>query len=67
MTPIDWTVFDKYPENTCECMCGVQWMSHGKFVAAAGGVVSRKPCPGCGRSDNIRAMYGTPETWSVKE
>lgn len=56
MTPIDWTPFDKYTENTVDCHCGAAYRSHTKAVIDSGSVriASRRPCPKCGKTDNVR-------------
>lgn len=69
---IDWTPVDKFPESTIECHCGQTWRSHAKCVALPDGglaLVARRPCPGCGRSDNLRRAASdadpTPEVMGV--
>jgi len=63
MKPIDWTVFDKYPENTCECHCGTTFRSHSKAVIlddGSMGLFARKPCPNCGKNNEMRAVRSDP-------
>ena len=61
---IDWTPFDKYPEDTATCACGVVFRSHGKYVVGRG-LISRKPCPGCNGAQSIRALHGDPEPMTI--
>lgn len=62
--PIDWTRFDKYPEDTCFCGCGAVFGSHVKFTN--GTMHSRKPCPGCGKtSRHLRKASGEPEFMTI--
>lgn len=64
---IDWTVFDKYSEDTCYCGCGAVFRSHGKFVNKPKcGLVTRKPCPACGKNDDICRLSADPETFTIK-
>jgi hypothetical protein len=64
---IDWAVFDKYPEATCTCRCGVSFRSHAKAVQVMTDSVSvfvlvaRKPCTGCGACDDLRSARSDPE------
>lgn len=66
-TPIDWSVFDKYPDDTCFCRCGSEFRSHAKFATVAGssGLVSRKPCPACGKADDIWMVSADSETYTL--
>jgi hypothetical protein len=62
----DWSVFDGAPESTCTCRCVYAalkdgdeiptFRSHAKYVGALGALRSRKPCPACGRTDNLRSV-----------
>lgn len=61
---IDWSVFDKYPESDCYCLCGVIFRSHGKFIIPTG-LISRKPCPVCGKNDLSR-ISSDPEIYEIK-
>jgi len=51
---IDWSTFNKSAEQNCQCGCGSIFRSHAKFVSKLGKVVSRKPCPECGKNDDLR-------------
>lgn len=63
---IDWSHFDKYPENTLTCDCGTEFRSHSKFVTEPEPhIESRKPCPNCKRHDHIRRASSDPETFSL--
>lgn len=65
---IDWSTHDGTPESTCTCHCIFgrlkdgddvpTFRSHAKFVSGpdTAGIVSRKPCPDCGRTDNLRSV-----------
>jgi hypothetical protein len=61
---IDWSVFDPYSESTCACLCGCVFRSHSKFVTDSG-IVSRKPCPECGKHALQRAS-SDPETMNIE-
>jgi len=67
MEKIDWSVFDGDPEYNCTCRCGAQFRSHYKAFYDRGGraVYSRKPCPGCGRHDNISGIRSDWESFSL--
>ncbi len=67
MEEIDWRPFDGDPEPTCSCRCGVDFRSHAKAFYEGGRVAySRKPCPSCGRHDNIRAIRSDWERFVVE-
>lgn len=66
---IDWTPLLKYSENTIECACGTIYRSHSKGMAYHESItiVTRKPCPSCGRDhDHVRACRSDVEEYSVK-
>jgi hypothetical protein len=62
---IDWSRFDGDAESNCTCRCVFArlkdgdeiptFRSHIKFVGAIGKLIARKPCPDCGRHDNLRS------------
>jgi len=60
---IDWSSFDKYLESNCECSCGVTFQSHAKAVrdGISWTLVSRKPCPKCGKSSGLRSIRSDSE------
>lgn len=63
---IDWCAFAAYPEDTCVCRCGCEFRSHGRFVVGERpGLISPKPCPGCGKSDDLRAVRSDVETMKI--
>jgi hypothetical protein len=64
---IDWSPFDSFSENTIECTCGATYRSHSKAVMSGTRfiIVSRKPCPGCGSSENIRRSSSDPEKMTI--
>jgi hypothetical protein len=68
--PIDWSVFDAFPENTCYCRCGTVFRSHAKFVTDAGdgkfGIVSRIACPACKLDNRLRQVSSDPEYMTIR-
>ena len=63
---IDWSVFDKFSESTCACNCGAEFRSHAKSVFdPAARIVSRKPCPSCGRNDDLRRVASDTEVYAL--
>jgi hypothetical protein len=62
---IDWSKQDGTPEMSCTCRCVFArlkdgdeipiFRSHAKFIANVG-LRSRKPCPDCGRDDNLSSV-----------
>ena len=66
---IDWSVFDKYPENTVECQCGATYRSHTQVAIGADGklrIHSRKPCPSCvAQIGNAVAARSDPEEYTI--
>lgn len=65
--PIDWSIFDGDPEQTCGCRCGHIFRSHAKLVMGVERPHSktRKPCPACGRDDNCDRLSSDPEPYSI--
>jgi hypothetical protein len=61
---IDWSIFDKWPENTCYCRCEAVFRSHSKFHLDR--IISRRACPNCGKYDELRRSSSEPETVTVK-
>lgn len=61
---VDWTGIDW--EDSLTCACGRQFRSASRYVAALERVVSRRPCPGCGRQDRIVHAEMDPETFTVE-
>ncbi len=66
MSGVDWSVFDHDPKLTCYCRCGAIFRSHGKYLAALGKMVTREPCPGCGKSDDLRQTSSDPERYIMQ-
>ncbi len=64
---IDWSPFDGDPESDCTCGCGQHFRSHVKAFYGGGHRVaySRKPCPRCGRNDNVKGMRSDWEPFSI--
>ena len=68
---IDWTKHDGVSESNCTCRCVYDrlrdgdliptFRSHAKYVGGLG-LRSRKPCPACGRHDNLDSIRGDWET-----
>lgn len=64
---IDWSIFDGDPEMTCGCRCGAEFRSHAKsFYTEGRKVITRKPCPQCGRNDNCNQISSDPEIFSIR-
>lgn len=66
MADVDWTNHDRYAENTCHCRCGAVFRSHSKFVMDPPHIEARKPCPACGRTDDLRKAESDPEPMFVR-
>lgn len=53
---IDWT---GRSDNTLRCRCGQEWRSPSKLLMTNyPTIISKTPCPKCGKRDNIEASYG---------
>ena len=67
MSEVDWTEFDQFPEDTCYCWCGCEYRSHAKMVKRDRLImVSRKPCPGCGKVEgHLRRVSSDPEVMTL--
>ena len=65
---IDWSVFDQYPESTCDCRCGARFRSHAKVVRDKENLVTvtRKPCPDCNENDNCNRVRSDPERYVIR-
>lgn len=63
---IDWSRFDRFTENTCACRCGAEFRSHTTVLTAPPRLVSRKPCPGCGQTENLRRASSDPEEFVIE-
>lgn len=66
MSKINWSVFNNDPENNCYCRCGAIFRSHAKFVGVLGKMVARKPCPACGKNDDMQRVSSDPESFIIK-
>ncbi len=65
-----WQKQDEFPESTCYCRCGAVYRSHSKVVNTPSGfvIVSRKPCPECGRDEgNLRRVSSDPEIMTLRK
>ncbi len=55
---LGWEIFDGDPESDCHCKCGEVFFSHVKAIYDSGSgkrrLVSRKPCPSCGKDNALR-------------
>lgn len=56
---IDWSKFGGEVSSTCTCICGREFRSHGGVDYASMKLVSKDPCPGCGRTDSIARVSHT--------
>lgn len=66
-TPFDWSSFDKHAEDTCSCRCGAYFRSHGRFfLEPKPHIESRKPCPSCGKVDDLKGVHSDPETMEIR-
>ena len=69
MIDIDWSIFDKYSESTCECGCGAIYRSHAKIAPDTDGMLrmhSRKPCPSCGKLvGHLQRVSSDPEVMTL--
>ena len=63
---VDWSVFDKYSESTCYCRCGCVFQSHSKIDMELRRSIARKPCPECGKNDDLRRVSSGPEIMTIR-
>jgi len=66
MSDFDWDAFDDFPENEVECSCETVFRSYSRWTFPVG-IVSRKPCPSCGRSEGHRASRSDVEALEIGE
>jgi hypothetical protein len=52
------------PEDTASCRCGTAYRSQCRIDMKAMKLLSRKPCPGCGKKDDLRGMRSDRERMS---
>lgn len=67
---IDWTIYNKFLEDTVTCRCLMRFRTHTQFKGSRSGlchgaIVTRKPCPGCGRHDRVMAVRAVIALWVV--
>lgn len=64
---INWSLSDKFPEDTVTCKCGAVFRSHVRAVTVDGKVVtiSRKPCPKCGKDNSFRSVKSDPHIMEI--
>ena len=61
---IDWSKFIDF-EDTCHCRCGKVFRSHAKFVIAVKKVITRKPCPQCGKDNDCMRVCSDREVMEI--
>ena len=61
----DWLPHLKFPEDTCYCRCGHVFRSHARIDMERRRSISRKPCPGCEKHDELRRVTSDQEVWTV--
>lgn len=66
--PIDWSKFTEPPTTTCYCRCGTRYRSHCKSARVEGlwRLVSQKPCPGCGKTNDCYRASTDPESFTIR-
>jgi len=62
---INWMEFDKWTKDTCYCRCDKIFRSHGRFDMKAGRIITRLPCPNCGKNDDCYRIQSDPETMEI--
>lgn len=65
---IDWSVFEGMSKTTCHCRCGTVYSSHAKGIGVKGEfqMITKTPCPACGKNVNNCRRYSTPpERWTL--
>lgn len=56
----DWA---KISEATCHCRCGEVFRSKAQIDMSKRKSVCEKPCPKCGKADDVWKVSGDPETF----
>lgn len=69
---IDWKVFAGLPENNITCGCVFArlkdgdtiptFRSHAKYIKGCG-IITQKPCPDCGKNDNVHSAASDWSSW----
>lgn len=65
---VDWTPFKQWSLSTNYCRCGAVYHAYYKVrrLENKGYVgVTDRPCPACGRYDNVRRSSTEPEAFSI--
>lgn len=62
-----WNELREHRESNCDCRCGATFRSLAQVDYEADPVkfVSERPCPQCGRTDDLRAIRSDPERFGV--
>lgn len=59
---IDWSESERrWPESKVLCRCGNAYPSHASFFMDVWKILSKKSCPGCGRTDNAFGIVPIPQ------
>jgi hypothetical protein len=64
----DWSEMDRFGKSTCYCRCETVFRSQAKVAFDASGkpwLLTRTPCPACGRDDACRRVSSDPETMTI--
>lgn len=61
----DWSKVEKYEPNEITCQCGAFFHSHSMFDLARRTVLTKTPCPQCGKDDNVRRASSPPERFTL--
>ena len=64
---VDFSAFEHESiSQTMYCRCNAIYRSHGKLVMESKPhYVTQKPCPGCGRNNDIRSVSNDPELFII--
>jgi Zn finger protein HypA/HybF involved in hydrogenase expression len=63
---IDWKKFDKRVTTQCECKCGELFNSHGGVDYETKTLVSKDPCPKCGKH-SLRKVTNLAEKYNLRK
>ncbi len=61
------TPWEKHEDQTLYCFCDSVWRGKARIEIEGQNMrlVTEKPCPGCGKCDNLRKASSDPETWHI--
>ncbi len=61
----NWSKVEKYEPNEILCRCGALFHSHAMYDLEKKTVLTKVPCPQCGKNDAVRRATSAPEKFTL--